>query len=48
VQILKIEELDLVDVGEALEWIFLFLLPNFCFENSLQALYTNYETLEVR
>lgn len=33
--------------GRLAEWIFYFLLPNFCFINGLQELYNNYSNEKV-
>ena len=38
VMILKIPGLGTVSVGESLEWLFYFILPNFCFSAALQDL----------
>ena len=47
VQILGIPDLDLEEIGEALEWVFLCILPNYCYFSSLEKLYTNHQSLEV-
>ena len=41
--ILSIPQLGAVEVGEALEWLFFIILPNYCFGISLQNVYVNYE-----
>jgi ATP-binding cassette subfamily A (ABC1) protein 3 len=41
--ILKIPDLGTVLIGNALEWVFYILLPNFCFNKALQDMYINYE-----
>ncbi len=41
--ILKIPQLGAVAVGDALEWAFFIILPNYCFGISLQNIYINYE-----
>ena len=38
VMILKMPELGTMRVGESLEWLFYFILPNFCFSAALQDL----------
>lgn len=43
VYFLQLPALGLADQGDLLEWIFLILLPNFAFGQSLTDLYTNYE-----
>lgn len=46
VEILLYPELDLVEIGEALEWLFYIILPPFSFSRSLQDLYLNHQTLK--
>ena len=41
--ILKIPTLDTLEIGQALEWVFFLLFPNFCYGNGLQDVYVNYE-----
>jgi ATP-binding cassette subfamily A (ABC1) protein 3 len=41
VQILSLPQLQLVDVSEVLEWVFLVFFPNFCLGQSLIDLYEN-------
>ena len=41
--ILKIPQLGTLQIGQALEWVFYILLPNFGYGNGLQDLYVNYE-----
>jgi ATP-binding cassette, subfamily A (ABC1), member 3 len=43
VYILQFPELGTVEIGNALEWIFYVLLPNFCFNRALQDVYLNYQ-----
>ena len=45
VGILWIDELDVTEVGDALDWLFLIFLPNYCFAVALGDLYINHETL---
>ena len=45
VGILWIEELDVTEVGDALDWVFLIFLPNYCFAVALGDLYVNHETI---
>lgn len=40
---LQLPQLDLLNEGDALEWLFLILLPNFAFGQGLTDIYTNYE-----
>ena len=40
--VLKIPELGTVEIGEALEWLFYVVLPNFCFSKALQDLVTKH------
>ena len=47
VSILGIPQLDLEDVGDALEWVFLCIFPNYCFFTSLETLYRNHQALKV-
>ncbi|CAM4989746.1 unnamed protein product, partial [Rotaria socialis] len=42
VVILSIPQLDLVNVADILEWIFLILFPNFCLGQALNVMYQNY------
>ena len=44
--ILKIPELGTVTIGEALEWLFLIVLPNFCFSLALQDLSFKHQLTE--
>ncbi|KAK6165163.1 hypothetical protein SNE40_023607 [Patella caerulea] len=46
VTILDIPQLKLQDVGLALEWIFLTIIPHFCLGQGLQDYYNNYEFLK--
>lgn len=41
--ILERPELEIVNVGRALEWLFYLLLPNFSFNKALQDMYSNYQ-----
>jgi ATP-binding cassette, subfamily A (ABC1), member 3 len=41
--ILELPQLDVVQVGQALEWVFYILLPNFSFNKALQDMYSNYQ-----
>jgi ATP-binding cassette subfamily A (ABC1) protein 3 len=41
VQILSLPQLQLVDVSEILEWVFLVIFPNFCLGQSMIDLYEN-------
>ena len=43
VGILSIPELDLEDLSKTLEWVFLFILPNFCLGQGLSDYYSNYQ-----
>ena len=43
VLILQIPELGTKDVGDALEWVFFVVLPNFCFSKALQDLLTKFQ-----
>lgn len=43
VGILSIPQLGLVHLSEALEWVFLVLLPNYCLGQGLEDYYSNYK-----
>ncbi len=43
VGILQLPMLDLQDVADSLEWVFLIIFPNFAFGQGLADLYTNYQ-----
>ena len=45
--ILRLPILDTEDIAKGLEWAFYVLLPNFCFGNALQDMYTNHENKKV-
>ena len=42
-----VPDLGVVEVGEVMNWVFLFLLPNYCFGIALQDLYINFETKNI-
>jgi hypothetical protein len=43
VYILQLPALNIIEVGNAIEWAFFILLPNYCFNKALQDLYSNYQ-----
>ena len=45
VGILAIPDLNVQEVGVAMDWLFLLFLPNYCFAVALGDLYVNYETV---
>lgn len=47
VQILKIPQLNTVEIGRGLEWTFLVLLPNFCMGEAMLEFYNNYQFLQI-
>ena len=46
-QILSLPQLQLVDVSNILEWVFLVIFPNFCIGQSLIDLYENYQITNI-
>lgn len=47
VQILSLPQLDLIDVSNILEWIFLIIFPNFSIGQSLADFYNNYQVAKI-
>lgn len=47
VYVLRTPALDAGDAADILAWVFYILLPNFCFGDSLENLYMNYQLLSV-
>ena len=45
VEVLKIPSLGTEDIGYAVEWACMILLPNYCFLRCLTDLYLNHQTL---
>ena len=45
--VLKSLSKEMSDLSDKLDWVFIVIMPNYCFSSALQSLYNNYNSLKL-
>ena len=45
--VLKFLSKEMSDLSDTLDWVFIVIMPNYCFSSALQSLYNNYNSLKL-